>query len=127
MYKVKEQYKIIEINPEELLNYIQNMKEDGYRLVQISCTVLGKGIELNYSFDREYEFINLKIEISDDKEIQSISTIFNSAFLYENELQDLFGVKIKHLSVNYNGSLYKISVKSPFANKGSSEGGLLNE
>ena len=123
MIEVKEQDKTIDIESQELLKHVEDMKENGFRLVQISCTRLGEIFELNYSFDKNYDFINIKLSITAEVEIPSISFIYQPAFLYENEIHDLFGIKINNISIDYNGGLYKMSVKAPFRNNNSEVGG----
>jgi ech hydrogenase subunit D len=123
MILVKEENKRIDIEAKELLKHVEDMKENGFRLVQIGCTRLGEIFELNYSFDKDYEFINIKLQITAEVEIPSISFIYQPAFLYENEINDLFGIKIKNISIDYNGALYKMSVKRPFGCKESETGG----
>jgi ech hydrogenase subunit D len=123
MIQMKEQNKRIDIEAEELLKRVENMKENGFRLVQISCTRLDEIFELNYSFDKDYDFINIKFTITAEAEIPSISFIYQPAFLYENEIHDLFGIKINNISIDYNGGLYKMAVKTPFGCNKSETGG----
>lgn len=109
-------YKITEIKLSDLLNYIQDRKEEGYRLVQICCTKIQECFELNYSLSIDYNYLNYKVIISENDIVPSISFIYKYSFLYENEMKDLFGIKIKHISVDYNGNLYKLAIKTPFSN-----------
>lgn len=88
---------------------------EGWRLVQIGCTTLPGAYELNYSFDRDYRFKNLRISAVAGEEIPSISVIYPNAFLYENEIHDLFGVVITNISIDYRGTLYRTAVKTPFS------------
>ena len=88
---------------------------EGYRLVQIHCTAVDTGFELNYSFDRDYQFTNMRLVIDRDAEVQSISRIYWNAFLYENEISDLFGVKIKNIVLDYHGGFYQTATKAPFS------------
>lgn len=118
-----EHQRIIVTSPEELIHGIYIMKRDGYRLVQISATRIEMGFELNYTFDRDYEFINYRVNLPEDAEITSISKIFAPAFLYENELKDLFGVKIVALTIDYEGGLYRTAIKTPFKNSPATAGG----
>lgn len=97
-----------------LLNVAYEMKEEGYRLVQICCTTLKESYVLNYSFGKEYDFLNYKATINIDDEVPSLSSIFKPAFLYENEMKDLFGIKIKHIDVDYKGHLYDLEKKTPY-------------
>ncbi len=101
------------ISSNELLTEVLHLKNDGYRLVAITCTCK-EGMELSYSFDKNYELINLRINIGLEDEISSISFIYPFAFLYENEIKELFGVRIMDIAVDFNNSLYKIPVKTPF-------------
>lgn len=101
------------ILPSELLAEVLHLKNDGYRLVAITCTNKN-GMEISYSFDKDYDFLNLRLNIEYDAEVESISIIYPFAFLYENEIKELFGVNIKNISLDFAGNLYKISIKTPF-------------
>ncbi|MCX7773289.1 MAG: NADH-quinone oxidoreductase subunit C [Clostridia bacterium] len=103
----------IDVRVDELVDKAVLMKGQGYRLVQISCT-FKDGFEINYSFDKDYQMINYRIQVDTETEILSISHIFFPAFLYENEMKDLFGVKIKDISIDYQGNLYRVAQKTPF-------------
>ncbi len=104
---------ITQINTADLKKEVAALKEGGYRLVQISCTHK-EGFELTYSFDRDYDFVNLRIQLAEEETLESISSLYFPAFLYENEMKDLFGVKIENIAVDYEGSLYRLSQKTPF-------------
>lgn len=119
-----EEQKIINIEPGELLKKVSEFHSSGYRLAQIGCAKTDV-IEINYSFDKDRSFVNLKVTIpSAGVEIPSVSSVYWSAFLYENEMSDLFGVKIKNIAVDYKGNFYRTSVKWPFnpQEQGNSEG-----
>jgi ech hydrogenase subunit D len=93
----------------------------GYRLVQICATTGDSTLEVTYSFDRDYAFTNMRVILQkDDTVLPSITGSFLAAFTYENELQDLFGIKVTDLAINYNGNFYKMSIKTPFLEKKSS-------
>lgn len=86
-----------------------------FRLVQIGCTKISDdAIEINYSFDQEYEFVNYRLTINPQTDIPSISHIYPNAFIYENEMHDLFGLKIIGLTIDFKGNLYKTAIKTPF-------------
>ena len=106
---------LIQIDHSSLLEKVYNFFQEGYRLVQIHSTLVDTGFEINYSFDKENVFTNLRIIIDKDQEISSISNIYWSAFLYENEIADLFGIKIKNIVIDFNGAIYQESKRAPFA------------
>ncbi|HWT27746.1 MAG TPA: NADH-quinone oxidoreductase subunit C [Mobilitalea sp.] len=115
---------IKEILPKDLLAETIHLKNEGYRLVAITCTnkktkdeetsVEKDEMELSYSFDKDYDLINLRFSVCADDEIESVSLLYSYAFLYENEIKELFGVSIKDISLDFNNTLYKIPVKAPF-------------
>ncbi len=109
-----ESQRLIVTTPDELIHGIYLMKRDGWRLVQIHCVRVEEGFELNYTFDKDLEFVNYRVILPIEQEIVSISRIFSPAFLYENELKDLFGVKIGGITIDYDGNLYRVAQKTPF-------------
>ena len=46
-----------------------------------------------------------------------MSAIYPFSYLYENEVRELFGVKVTGLSVDFKGQLYQTSTKVPFSPK----------
>lgn len=105
---------ILDIGPGSLVPEVLKIKHDGYRLVQICATKSEDGYDLTYSFGKNYEFICLRLHIKPETEVISISNIYAPAFLYENEIHDLFGINIKLMTLDYHGNLYRIEHKTPF-------------
>jgi ech hydrogenase subunit D len=110
-----EPQEIVPIGKNDLVGVAAQFFAEGYRLVQIGCSTLESAYEINYSFDKEYRFTNLRIAVAPGEELPSISVIYPNAFLYENEIHDLFGVTIKNISIDYGGTLYRTVVKTPFS------------
>jgi ech hydrogenase subunit D len=103
------------ITAEVLLDRVQALRQAGYRLVQIGATRLPEQVELTYSFDRDGRLANLRLQVpATAPRLPSISPIYWCAFLYENELHDLFGLQVDNLAVDFHGNLYKTTVKFPF-------------
>lgn len=113
---MSEKQEIRDIAVDELVSTVKDFSSQGYRLVQISCTKLGENLELNYSFDKDYEFVNLKFKVPMNAQIPSVSEIYWCAMLYENEIHDLFGLEINGMVIDFKGNLYKTTVKTPFGN-----------
>ena len=110
-----EPQEIILIEKNNLLGMVSNLFAEGFRLVQIGCTTLQSAYELTYSFDKDYHFKNLRITLTPEEDVQSISVIYPNAFLYENEIHDLFGFTIKNITIDYHGTLYRTAIKVPFS------------
>ena len=89
---------IMQVEPENLVTEVLKLKHR----------------EVTYSFGKEYKMVGLRLVISPDTEIVSISDIYEPAFLYENEIHDLFGIPIKMITLDYHGNLYRIKQEAPF-------------
>lgn len=112
---MSEPQEVMPIGKNDLVGRVAHLFAEGYRLVQISCTTLESAYELTYSFDKDYRFKNLRMTVAPDEGVPSISVIYPNAFLYENEIHDLFGLVIKDIAIDYGGSLYQTAIKTPFS------------
>ena len=111
-----EEQPIIPVTPDRLVAEVQTLKNDTWRLVQIGVTNVGDTVEVNYSFDRELQFRNLRITLPQaSARLPSISGVYFCAFLYENEIHDLFGISFDGLVLDFKGTLYKTATPFPFA------------
>lgn len=113
---------IIKIDQADLLGRVVHYMHRGYRLNQMCATKTPEGFELSYTFSIFEDFQTLRMQVADDVMMPSISSIYPASFLYENEMSDLFGLRIVHMAVDYGGNLYRTSVKTPF-NPKTPEGG----
>lgn len=98
----------------DLVPRVLQVKHKGYRLVQICALRIPDGYELIYSFAKDYKLVSLKLRINENTTVMSISDIYSPAFLYENEIHELFGVKISYISLDYGEKLYRIDQPTPF-------------
>lgn len=97
---------LIIVDKEKIVEEVNNLKMYGYRFAAITCAKEGDFYELTYHFDLNYNMKNLRTNVSLEDKIKSISGIFPSAFLMENEYQDLYGFKFDGLIIDYKGQLY---------------------
>lgn len=103
------------VAPERLVETAGKLKADGWRLVQIGATRLAEQVELTYSFDRQLELCNFRATLpAPGARVPSISGVFWCAFLYENEIHDLFDVQVDGMAVDFHGNFYKTKVKYAF-------------
>ena len=105
---------IMQVDPDSLVTEVLQLKHRDYRLIQICAANAGEGIDITYSFGKGYKMAGLRLSILPDDEIVSISDIYAPAWLYENEMHDLFGVKVKMMSTDYHGTLYRLKNKTPY-------------
>jgi ech hydrogenase subunit D len=106
---------ITTIDAANLLETVSDLKGSGYRLGQACATKVDEGIEVLYSFDKDTVMKNVKVELPEvNPELHSITEIYWPAFIYENEMHDLFGIKFKNLVLDYGGEFFQIAEKTPW-------------
>lgn len=89
-------------------------KEDGSRFVQILAVNTEAGIDLVYSFMNEGALTNYKVEaVQKTDTVPSITGNFLEAFVFENEIHDLFGVNISGIAIDFAGRFYDLAVSQP--------------
>lgn len=110
---------LMEITPETLLEHVMTFKNKGLRLSQICSAYANEKLELSYSFaeNETNDYITLRLVIDKDTEVCSITEFYPYAFLYENEMKELFGVKIQMIGLDYQNKLYRLQDEAPFINK----------
>jgi len=111
-----------QIAAQELPARVRELSGAGSRLVQISAVALpvtaagdAPSVELTYSFDKDGALRHLRLTAAPGDKVPSISGVYFPAFLYENELQEQFGVDFEGKVVDFKGTLYKTAVRVPFA------------
>ena len=114
VYK-KSQLTTVDVKSTELLCIVDSFLGKGFRLVQICGTKIEEDkIELSYTFDLDYDITNLRYVTKAGVELPSITRMYLAAFAYENELNELFGLNIQNIAIDYKGNLYKKHMKAPF-------------
>jgi ech hydrogenase subunit D len=109
----QEQIELITVDA--LLDKVRAKRDQGCRLVQVSATRLPDQVELTYSFDLNCQLTNLRLSLPGDApRLPSISSIYFCAILYENEIHDLFNVRVDGIAVDFKGNFYKTAIPFPF-------------
>ncbi|MGN0180858.1 MAG: NADH-quinone oxidoreductase subunit C [Candidatus Ornithomonoglobus sp.] len=111
---MRENYVYVDLPSELLPLKAVKAKNHKARLVQICAVNTETGYDLLYSFADVYHFVTYKVAVTKDEEVPSISDIYPSSSLFENEMRELFGVNVKYMKLNYNDKLYTINEKTPF-------------
>ena len=108
-----------EITPDQLLGEVMALKNQNLRLSQICCAYAEEKLHLSYSFanDDTNEYLILRLVIDKETEVCSITEFYPYAFLYENEMKELFGVNVSMINLDYENKLYRISAEAPFIKK----------
>lgn len=104
------------VSVDSLVKETAGMKIAGYRFVTLSCAAIDKEhFDILYHFDLGLDLKHLRLTVSGDTKIPSISPVFFAAFLVENEIQDLFGICFEGLVIDYRGTLFmEKKIRTPF-------------
>jgi len=96
--------------------------KNGWRLAIINATTVPSpdevtpGVfEISWGCAHELEFETIRETVTTADEVPSVSEFFGAAFLYENEMRELFGINVTGIGLDLGGQLYKTSVKIPFS------------
>ena len=106
---------IVPIGVGEVVQKAEQAKKDGCRLVQIGCTKIGDDFEIIYVYDKDFALLNYRITVKQDAIIPSISGAYFGAFVYENEIHDLYGIHVSGMNIDFKGTFYRVAVKHPFS------------
>ncbi len=104
----------------DIIAQTRNLKYEGFRFVTMSSVDLGDSVSVLYHLDKDLQIINLRVDVPKGKKTPSISSVFSSAFLVENEIKEHFGVDFDGLPLDFEGMLYldEEVQKTPFCNIG---------
>ena len=98
---------VIAVGPDAVVGETAKMKVGGYRFVTLSCVEIDEStVDILYHFDKEFQLKHLRLTVRKDIPVPSISPVYFAAFLVENEIQDLFGIRFQGLAVDYDRTLY---------------------
>jgi ech hydrogenase subunit D len=98
---------LLPVGIDTLLGETAAVKMAGYRFVTLTCTALDENhFDILYHFDRALELKHLRLTLAAGTAVPSISPIYFAAFLVENEIQDLFGIRFTGLAIDYGRTLY---------------------
>jgi hypothetical protein len=86
---------------EGILNDVRRRKDDDWRLISITCSEEKEGYDFLYHFDKNLHMEHLRLKVAKGQVLPSVSDIYFSAVVIENELQDFYDVKFEGLSIDY--------------------------
>ena len=92
---------------EVLVGEVAKIKVQGYRFVTLSVAERDADtFDIFYHFDKDLTLKHFKLSVSKGVPVPSITPVYFAAFLVENEIQDLFGIRFEGLLVDYERTLY---------------------
>jgi ech hydrogenase subunit D len=89
------------LTSENQLEKIGALLHQGYRFVTMTVVDKGEEFDIYYHFDLEYKLVNCLLNLKKGDTLPSISSICFAALVVENEIQDLFGITVTGLAIDY--------------------------
>ena len=98
---------IKEINKNDIISEGKKLLDAGAKFVTAICNDQDEKLEVTYLFSSKSgtELTCLRYKIGKDEEVDSLSGTTLATVLIENEMKELFGLKIKDLAIDYGGHL----------------------
>ncbi|HHW28332.1 MAG TPA: NADH-quinone oxidoreductase subunit C [Syntrophomonadaceae bacterium] len=97
-----------EISKDTLLQEVQKFADAKARFVTTVCSDLGDKLEVTYFFNYSpgMDMVALRMVVGKDEEVPSISGIYLTAVLSENEMFEQFGLKVKDMAIDFGGLMF---------------------
>lgn len=96
---------IEEVGIDSLVKEVDSLLLDSWRLVQIFGISTATGYELDYTFGGGYAMRTLRVHLGPKDPVPSITSYYPAAVLYENEIRELFGIRIERIHPDWRGDL----------------------
>lgn len=102
------------LDAKDLKSFAQNRKADGWRYVQTLAVNTESGIDVLYSFMKGALLENHTVKaVGKGDVLDSITDSYLEAFVWENEIHDLFGVSFKDIALDFEGTFYAVAQAEP--------------
>jgi ech hydrogenase subunit D len=109
----EERQSVVDIDAESLLKEVDSLRAKEWRIVQVLCVSNAEGYELSYSFGLGLRMKSLRLRSRPEEEVPSVTALYPGAFLYENEIRDLFGVRIERIRADWEGNVLDVAQAGP--------------
>jgi Ni,Fe-hydrogenase III component G len=95
------------ITKDELLNEGKKLMAEGAKFVTAVCSDLGEHLEVTYFFSchNGVKLYPLRYTVNKEEEVPSLSKVTLATALIENEMKEMFGLKVKDLALDFGGHL----------------------
>jgi len=98
---------LIKVDKTTIVGEGKKLLDAGAKFVTAVCNDLDTELEVTYFFssNRGTEMKGLRLAVAKDEEVPSLSGATLATVLIENELQELFGLKVKGIAIDYGGHM----------------------
>jgi len=98
---------LIKVDKNSIVAEGKKMMDAGGKFVTAVCNDLDQDLEVTYFFstNRGTEMKGLRCTVAKDEVVPSLNGVTLATVLIENELQELFGLKVKGNAIDYGGHM----------------------
>lgn len=100
------------ITLDNMIEKIASLLPRQFRFVTMTAVDSDTHFDIYYHFDLNYELTTFQLKLGKGEKLPSISKICPPALIVENEIQDLFGIKVEGLNLDYQ-DLFLLSADAP--------------
>jgi Ni,Fe-hydrogenase III component G len=95
------------VDKNTIVNEGKKLLDAGGKFVSAVCNDLDPELEVTYFFssNRGTNMTGLRYTVAKGEEVPSLSGVTLSTVLIENELKELFGLKVKGIAIDYGGHM----------------------
>ncbi|MHC1712597.1 MAG: NADH-quinone oxidoreductase subunit C [Solidesulfovibrio sp.] len=81
--------------------------DEGWRFVTMTAVDTGEaGFDVLYHYDKDMVMKHYRLSIPKGVEVPSVSPVYFTALLVENEIRDQFGICFTDIVLDFGGALY---------------------
>lgn len=91
----------------ELPEIARRLRDTGWRFITATAVPEPEGWMLLFHFEHEEHLCHVRTRIRHDEPVPAIDDAYPAAFLVENEMSELQGLRFDGLSIDYGGRLYR--------------------
>lgn len=106
------------VTADALVAECQKRFDDGLRLVGVTAVEIKQDstFDVLYHFDKDLQLSHMRLNVPKEAPVPSVSGVYFTALLYENEIKDQFGVNFQNILIDFGCTLYLEPevVKSPY-------------
>ncbi len=94
------------VSLENIVSETARYKAEGFRFVTMTAVDKDENtVDILYHFDKDLSIHHLALEAPKEGKTPSVSSVFFTAFLVENEIAEQFGVKFDGLVLDFDGTM----------------------
>jgi NADH:ubiquinone oxidoreductase subunit C len=96
------------VTVDSLVAEMERLRQQGARFITATGLDERDHFEIIYHFSLDSQVRHLRLRVAKDEAVPSIGASCPGAFLIENEMQELLGVRMTGLAIDYAGKLFMV-------------------